>query len=314
MRKFGHKKPSAMSDADTNRRRPRVQSAPSKPVYSYYANREQTAPVGERASTERGRSAEQGSTTRSIVRRIRMPNAHTRGFGILYAVVVALCVVKVVLLVPDAKVVPPDDLPGNFSTVVYAEKANELLRRSVLNRTKLTLDGNGIAAALQRQFPELRQVVITAPILGNKPVVHLSLAEPVLAIDTRQGLYTIDDKGYVLSRLTEPPSELTVLEDPSVRAITPGVQFLASSTVLFAQTVAYELNAAGLSVATLRLPPSAPYELEARLTGKTYNLRFNLQSDPMQQSGGVIGALKQLAGAEPAEYIDARVPGRVFYK
>lgn len=305
MFKVGKKKPVQSVDAV---RRSRAQgSRASRPVYSYYASREYS-------DREQSDDSPRGASEVRGAEHAPKRSARRRLSAVLYSVVLGLCAIKVLLLVPSAKVVVPDDAVGQLATETYVAKANELLQGSVLNRTKLTLNANGVALQLRQQFPELDHVVITAPVLGNKPVVHLSFLHPALVVESLRGFYTIDQNGYVLAHVSAPPGELPLVEEASQREVMPGKQYIARSTVAFTETVANQLKAANISVQRLRLPTDAPYELDAVLKDKPYILRFNLQADAMQQSGGAVAVLKQLDSTIPAQYVDLRVPGRAYYK
>ncbi|QQS18018.1 hypothetical protein IPL68_05200 [Candidatus Saccharibacteria bacterium] len=90
---------------------------------------------------------------------------------------------------------------------------------------------------------------------------------------------------------------------------------MSASTVSFARTITYQLGQGGMSVARVELPADAPYEMRVRLTAKPYYLRFNLQADALQQSGGAIAVLRKTQNTQPIrEYVDLRVLGRVYYK
>ncbi len=279
------------------------------PVYSYYARRS-TEP--RTVTTSRG-PTNRGDTSSGVpVRRSRFQHV-----VIVVCVIIGLfCVGKLLFLVPHSKVV----VTGNgqnqqLSTARYATAADKLLRSSVLNATKLTLNTNGIAHELEQDFPELSSVVVAAPLVGNRPVIYVSPTRPAFELETATGHYTVDSKGYVLSRLTAPvASNIVRLREATTRPISPGQQYFAGSTMNFAATVSYQLQKAGYTVDYLDLPASSPYELVAYLTGKPYHIRFNLQADAMQQSGGAIATLAQLGGNAPTSYLDMRTPGRAAYK
>jgi len=285
-----------------------------RPVYSYYASR---------PKSERSADSSFGGT-----RAVRIPRNDTAnlvkaahsGNTLLYvgcAVVVLVCMIKILFLVPESKIV----FTGQYTKLdtqaatQYAREANRLLASSVLNRSKITLNTNGIAKKLQRTFPGVETVVVAVPIVGNHPVVYISPAKAAFQLKTPNGMYAVDQHGYVLSALTSPAADLITLQEQSARPATPGKQYLAGSTVGFAAAAVHQLGKAGYTVRYLDLPVTAPYELDVYVEGKAYYVRFNLQGDVLQQSGGLIAALKQQAtGIQPSVYVDVRTPGRVFVR
>lgn len=297
------------------RRRPTARPDQARHVYtSYYAGRENTTP---------SQNATRGVRTRDQMvvgnKKITVGNG-MRSFGgqkligVLCSVIVAFCALRLLYLVPVSKIIVPSTTAGQVAVDEYAKKANMLLGESALNRTKITLNANGIAAALSKTFPELEDVVVTVPIIGTHPLVYISPARPVIMLETGGGLYTVNQRGYVLAKLGEPVANLPKLLEGKTRYPKPGVQYLAGSTVDFVRTVTYQMQKANFTVQDLQLPASAPYELQVRVQGRPFVVRFNLQEDPLQQSGGAVAALQQLGADYPKEYLDVRAGGRAFYK
>jgi hypothetical protein len=150
--------------------------------------------------------------------------------------------------------------------------------------------------------------------VNSRPIIYIQPADPSLIIQTTYGNYTVNKSGLVLSALTTLPPGVQVVVDQSSLVARPGKLALPSSTVAFVQTVAYQFKAAGLNISAVVLPASNPYELDIRLEGKPYIIRFNLEADALTQSGAAIATLQQLGSTVPSTYIDVRVPGRVYYK
>lgn len=288
-----------------------VMSGKTQPVYSYYAGR----PISEKARSVPGQRTISAvkPTTQGRARRV---SAYTV-VVLVCAIVVVVCIVKLLAVTPNSKIIvaASSDYPvSQLATDAYARAANTLLRGSFLNRSKLTLNSNGIASSLQKQFPELTSVVVTVPLVGNRPVIYVDPSKPAFAVETAGGSYSMDAKGYILARLSSSPASLTVLKETSSRTPRPGTQYLSSSTVSFCSTVSYELKQAGIPVAYLNLPAAAPYELDAYVSGKPFYIRFNIEDDAMQQSGAAVATLQQLGANTPGQYLDVRVSERVYYK
>jgi hypothetical protein len=231
--------------------------------------------------------------------------------------VVAVCAVKVLSLSTRPKVVVVGSTAVSSTylqpTDTYAAAAQHALSSSITNRTKLTVDLDGTAKTLERQFPELQTVSLGVPLISSRPIIYVQVAQPSVILQAGSSNYALNTSGLVLARVQTVPSHVPVLTDQSGATPKLGKQYLPSSTVQFVQTVAYQLQAAHLAVSTFVLPAASPYELDARLEGKPYAIRMNLTADALTQSGAAIGTVQQLAG-DPASYVDVRVPGRVYYK
>ncbi len=242
-----------------------------------------------------------------------------RKIGVWFWVLVCgVCLVKLLVLVPQSRVVFVGAESEKFvpqSTRVYAQEADRLFRTSPLNRNKISVDSRGIAKKLQMTYPELQQVVVTVPIVGSRPVVYLTLGQPVLRLESSNGSYLLSKSGHAYQGATA-ATTLTlpkVIDASNVRT-EKGRPVLPASTVSFISTLAYQLERGNISVETFVLPARAPYEVMVRVTGKSYVLRVNLQAPVLEQSGAAIATLAKLGSSEPKEYLDLRVMGRAYYK
>lgn len=283
---------------------------------TYYTNR---VSEGERQSvSERRERTDQADAQRSGTGRLQAFFSVAL-FWVLIAVV-AVCAGKVLLLSTDPKVL----IVGQTHTTavytqsaeVYEAAAQKLLATSVTNRSKLTMDSDGVARQLEAEFPELQAVSVSIPLVASRPVVYVQPASPSLVLKTTRGNYALNKSGLALTALRELPAGVPQVVDQSGITPHPGKQALPSSTVAFIQTVAYQLKAQKLSESAYVLPANAPYELDVRLANEPYDVRFSLRADALTQSGAAVATVQQLskAGTTPAAYIDVRVPGRVYYK
>ena len=69
------------------------------------------------------------------------------------------------------KVSPGNSLVRSQST--YQQAVQDLLSRSLLNRSKLTINTNAVARSIQGEFPEIESATVTLPLLGRRPGVGL---------------------------------------------------------------------------------------------------------------------------------------------
>jgi len=287
--------------------------ASSNPAFSYYTSR---TPDVNRVRTPLGNTpqheTEEGGKSRSSRSLIsRLPVW-------LLGVVVVVCLGKVLVLTTDPKVVVLGQtaVTGTYveSTAAYGVAAHQLLARDAANHTKLTADLDGTARALQQEFPELQHVSLEAPLVGSRPILYIQVTQPSLILQSPQGNYALNDSGITLARLSKLPPNVPLVVDQSGSSLRVSGQALPSSTVSFVQTVAYQLAAAKLDVSAFVLPVGKPYELDIRLEGKAYVVRCNLEADARTQSGALIATVQQLGQRTPAQYLDLRTPGRVYYK
>lgn len=304
---FKRKTPSSPpSDSVRQRRRDIYQQNAKTQNYSYYANR--------RADN----SAQSGESVRLRSGTVP-PKQHwyakkTVRLGVTIAATI-IVVLGLTFLSTNGSVTVIDN-SGNrardVDAMVYEQVFDELLDSSVLNHNKLTIDTNGIALALQRRHPELESVTVVTPLIGIRPSLYIRVSEPVFALRQGTNVYILSAAGYITGQGTN--ASLPTVVDETGEPITVAKQLLSSSHVTFMKTVWYQLTEQGMAVETLVLPKAKAFEIDVRLRGKPYYLKFNVIEDALQQSGAAFAVIGQLGEATPKEYIDLRVPGKAYYK
>lgn len=202
---------------------------------------------------------------------------------------------------------------------VYEDYIQSLLRGSVFNGSKLTVDANGIAARTQEQFPEIDALSITIPVLARRPVVRIEVSRPAFIISNAQGsaFYVRADgtTSVKVSDIKTPPDNIVTVDDLSGLTIEQGKLVLSKDTVLFIREILRQFSLKELVVSQALLP-AAPNELQIRIQNTPYVIKFDITQDAQVQAGSYFAVRNKLAGngVTPAEYIDIRVEGRAYYK
>jgi hypothetical protein len=300
--------------------RRQVQRGSTSPAFSYYTSRA-SEPTERPKEKDQKRTLEKREQQPPEADKSKQPpRSVLASLSFWFLLVVAVvCVGKMLLLSTDPKIVIVGKTATSSSylqpNTTYEAAAQKILSGSIANRTKLTVDAEGLSQRLKLEFPELEDVSISIPLVNSRPVVYVQPADPSLVAQTTQGDYALSKSGYVLTALQSLPSGVPIVVDQSGLAPHLGKPLMPSSTVNFVQTVLYQLNAAHLSITAFVLPGNSPYELDVRLGGEPYMIRFNLAENALTQSGAAVATIQQLgSGTVPSSYIDVRVPGRVYYK
>jgi hypothetical protein len=198
----------------------------------------------------------------------------------------------------------------------YQQIASQELT-ALKNRNKITLDEAGLAAALKARFPEINSVSLELPLLSQRPIIHLGIAAPTFLLSSNGHLYLIDAEGRAVSAnvTSEGYKELPIITDQTGYDVSTGKQVLSSGNVSFINTVLAQSKHASVPIGSLTLPPKAQ-DLYVKPADRPYYVKFFLGGDPLSQSGQFLAAHHQFdtAGGQPSEYIDVRVPGKIFYK
>ena len=304
---FKKKKP------ETPQRQRPTQSVPrNTTVFSYHANRAPAAAVGDERQAKD-----------PLKRQPRQLPLWLKPKSVLGAVIILILFLLLIGLDSRPKVVVVGDDPvGIIRSETYQKAARDLFGGSLMNANKLTVNTAEIATVLQRQFPELRTVSVSLPVLGRQPVLYVQPVTPQLVIQTKHsGAFVLDSNGRAfaavadLRQLQKQKNTLPIITDQTDVDSTIGNVVLPRDSVQFIAEIAAQLRAKQIATETWTLPAGSS-ELEVKIANTPYFVKFNLQGKAREQAGTFL-ALHQYLGSQnvvPGQYIDARVTGRAYYK
>lgn len=294
--------------------RPQDQTTRNAAVFSYHANRS--------ASLEgRERSAAVQSQPKRQMPRFGLDKL--RRTHVLSVLVILILFLLSVGLDSRPKVVVLGDASDRFAlqdTKVYEDAARQMFGKSYTNNNKLTINTEAVATELKHTFPEVHAVSISLPFIGRQPTVYIQPAIPQLVLATPQGQFILDSNGRALAEATPDtpmPKDRAVptIIDQSGIDVRKGDVVLPSKSVAFIADVAAQLYAQKIEADTWTLPAQSS-QLNVKMKGVPYFVKFNLQADGREEAGSYIAVRKELEGKRevPAQYIDVRVSGRAYYR
>jgi hypothetical protein len=202
---------------------------------------------------------------------------------------------------------------------VYQTAATQALRSSVWNGNKLTINTAGIERSLRNSFPELQYVRVSVPFAGNTIRIYAEPAMPQLLLSSGNTVYILDGNGRAVIKANDVAHiekiGLPVVTDESNLPIETGKAVLPSTSVAFITEVVAQLKAAKVPVSSLTLPASSS-ELDVRITGLPYFVKYNLRGSAREEAGTYLAVKGQLERDKktPSTYIDVRVEERAYYR
>lgn len=278
------------------------------PVFSYYSSRN-------RASAPVGRNHNHDAKPKSARRlAYQLP-------AILTAAIILFSLAYLSTLTTSPKIVPYVESTPNLlqDSKVYAAAAADILDDSILNRSKLTIDTDKIAAELKQKFPELAEVSVVMPLAGRRPIIELQPADPALIIAAESGVFILNADGRAVMDARKAPAGLTenvpLLADETATPVELGSLALTKDMVAYVNNVSHQLRSADMEIESMVLP-TLPHELHLRVVGEEYYVKLNTLGDARIQSGAFLAVHESLSKQNqlPAEYIDVRLEDKVFYK
>lgn len=294
-----------------------VRPQQSANVFSYYANRS----TGENVRTRRGMHQAAAPTDRKKPKlrpdRAWLPLVPS----FIAGAVLAGCLLYISSLSSDPKL----QIAGNTKLGIthdvteYEAGIRKILDSSITNKSKLLINSNEIAGRIADEYPELGDVSVVLPLIGRRPVVQAEPAAPKLVLTTVDGGFVLDENGRIMAEAADIESSvrdaLPVLRDESGLSLELGRYALSKESVNFVAAVAAQLQRKDMTIQSMILP-TVPNEMHVRMAGKPYYVKFNLRDESRVQAGTYLATHKKLSqdNVEPREYIDVRVPGKVYYK
>lgn len=170
-----------------------------------------------------------------------------------------------------------------------------------------------LSAAVTKDHSEVDTVTPVRDASGLGFVVNLR--RPLMVWKTSHGQFYIDSHGkaFSLNDFAEPTLQVT--DNSGISTETAGT-VVSSRFISFLGQMVAAINQRQMgNVVAITIPPNTTRELDVRLKGRDYDVKTNIDRDPLQQAEDIANALKFMdsKGIHP-QYVDARVEGKAFYK
>jgi len=303
---------------DNSTKRQRVEKlSPRTKNYSYYESR-LAGGNKERVRTDDLRQNERTGLVKDRPWYLKLINV------VIIFLVVAFIIDDLVLSTSPRLIINGDTNTTKLFSVSqakYQAAATKIFDQSISARSKITINSNAIAIKLETEFPELSSVVISLPLIGHQPTITVVPAQPAVIV-TPQGQpdsFLVATNGRVLASNNSkwPKNTLPKIIDETGINYIVGRTTMSPSDISFIQLVSTQFMAKNLSITSIKLPAQSR-ELDVYVTGEPYFIQFNLEdnSDALQQIGTYFATKQYLINNQitPAQYINAMVVGRVYYK
>ena len=239
----------------------------------------------------------------------------------LAIIAIVLCVGYILTLSSSPRIIilNQSKLPDLRPATDYSQAAQNLLKSSIVNLTKITINTKKIETELKNHFPELSKVALTLPIMGRRPVIKIEVAKPVLMLRSDNIDYVLSGEGRAIITANDAQaalvSELPVVNDEAGLDINLGDKILTGEEVSFINEIFAQFRAKNLIIEELILP-LLPSELQVKIKGVPYFVKFDLLGNSKTQIGSFFAVKQRLKVRKitPQRYIDVRVEGKAYYK
>lgn len=315
-------------------RNPRTFTSSRPTNFSYYSSR--SSLQSRNASTEKASSSAVSRTTQRAAssskvapNRLKSPkishlkhrfkSKHLPAYLASLSFIVALFYSVLLLESPTVVVVRSSADSQLKSNSEYQQQISEIWNKSLLNKTKLTINTNSLVSEINDQFPGLDESIIRLPFFGGGAEIILKEESPVLLLSSGSRLFYLGKDGYILSESSGAKDEnpYVLLQDDTGSAAELGSRVLDNQQVSFVLAIAKGFEHKGVKLSSLRLPRGSLNQLDVQPSDQAYFIKFAMDGDAREVTGSYFAVRRQIEQgtiAPPSEYIDNRVVGKAYLK
>ena len=261
-------------------------------------------------------ASDRGKTERQRVKDLRK---RRRKLGTILSVIAVFCIFGLAMLLQysgsitsfssNAVALSAED------AAKYKDVVSEYLAQNPFERFRFALRHDNLNNYVSNEMPEVETVKLSASGLASSKLT-IAFRDPIAMWSVEGGSTSyVDSFGAVF--------QVNYFETPSISIIdkigatsTDGDIVTSSNFLSFVGKVASEINASGsYEVERVEIPSGAIRYVELYLTGKEYPFKAQINRSASAQASDIIEIAKYLENNNILpSYVDARIPGRAYWK
>lgn len=237
---------------------------------------------------------------------------------ILFVLIFILGIFYATTIEPNSKINIKDNFNANPRSInSYEQGVDTIIDSSYLNKNKLTFDVKKIENEIKQKYPEIGLVEVSVPFLGHQPKVMIAFSEPVAKLVTEGQTYILDGNGIALFSEKDATNSLNVSElisvnDGSGNEITIGKPALSFDQLKYIQEIVAQAKRKNIKINTIALSAGGS-GINVNYSDTDYIVKYSFYADARQSSGAYY-AVYDFISDQPKEYVDVRIPDKVYVK
>lgn len=196
----------------------------------------------------------------------------------------------------------------------YQEAIQTYLAARPAERLRFLTDTNRLSDYLRRKIPEVASVSVEGAAGFGKSTFVLTMRTPIASWSIGSRQHYVDAKGVSFTRNYFAPPPVQIIDNSGVQVETG--QTVASNRFLgFVGRTVGLAKSQGYTITQVIIPAHTTREIELRLAGLNYPIKFSVDRGAGEQVEDMARAVKWLTGHNQApKYLDVRVSGKAFYR
>lgn len=196
----------------------------------------------------------------------------------------------------------------------YAEAITAYMADHPAERLRLFMNTDQLSKYLQTVAPEVKGVDVTGPDGFGTSLFTLSLRVPIAGWDIDGEQLFVDENGVPFNRnyFSLPPLTVT---DRSGVPVSAGQTVASKRFMGFVGQIIGRTRTKGYTVTSIMIPPGMTRQVEVRLAGVGYPIKFSSDRPAGEEVEDMVRAVGWMKERKLSpEYLDVRVRGKVFYR
>lgn len=279
--------------------------------YAFRRNQTLTGTTSPRVTTANDRSA-QIQSPRAHVHELARRRQHVG--GVLFVTLLGCALLGFLIMQFTASVsVRSRELTMQLDDR-YGRDIEDYFNRQPVERLRFLLREDRLLAYLQSVAPEVAKVDVDGAAGYGKTAFVLTLREPIVAWTINSNRQYVDTTGTAFTRNYYADPKVQVVDESGIQI--SGGETVASNRFLgFIGRVVGLAKSSGYTVTDVILPRGMTREVDIKLEGVGYPIRFSVDRPAGEQVEDMDRALTWLAAnSQNPEYLDVRVSRRSYYK
>ena len=203
-----------------------------------------------------------------------------------------------------------------FTESVYQQKVQAYLQGHPLERFRFSFNPQSLATYLQQHgAPEVSSIALLPQTDGfGRAQLAITFRKPAISWQTGGSRTYVDTNGNSFTQNNFAEPAVQVIDQTGIQ--TQNNQVLASARFLaFIGKVVGRMGDNGYAVNQVILPANTTRQIQVRITGVEYPVKFSVDRPVGEQAEDAARAIRYLAGKQiTLEYLDVRVSGKAYYK
>lgn len=196
----------------------------------------------------------------------------------------------------------------------YEKTIEEYLLRRPVERLRFLLDTSALSSYLQSTSPEIASIKTDGAAGFGKSAFIITMREPIAGWSINGRQQYVDNTGTAFERNYFATPKVQIVDNSGIQ-VTHGQAIASNRFLSFVGRVVGFAKTAGYTTQQVIIPASTTRQVELRLDGISYPVKFSVDRAAGEQVEDMVRGLAWLHGRTiTPEYLDVRVSGKAFYR